>query len=85
MRGFDLIEAVRGVRLCLAVHSRRLAYEIAVALFDRIARCSALDDRQRRISSTVTATGSQRFAEAIPRGCRPDIRRSSHRGTTRSR
>jgi hypothetical protein len=47
MTGFDLIDVVRSIRFWLAVQFRRLAYEIAVALFDRIAKGSALDDRQR--------------------------------------
>jgi hypothetical protein len=49
MTGSDLIDAARGARLWLAVQLRRLAYEIAVALFDRIAKGSALGDRQRTL------------------------------------
>jgi putative transposase len=49
MTGFDLIGAVRGARPWLAVQLRRLGFELAVALFDRIAKGSALDDRQRRL------------------------------------
>jgi hypothetical protein len=62
MTGFDLIDAARGIRLWLAVQLRRLAYEITVTLFGRIAKGSALDDRQRelcwRISKKVSATRS---------------------------
>jgi hypothetical protein len=49
MTRFDPMDAARGARLWVAVQLRRLGYEIAVALFDRIAKGSALDDHQRTL------------------------------------